>query len=181
MKHIRLTSEILKNDPKLKEMVFDFFNKRLFKDNIPRASVVSLDTPCFKWTGARDGSYGRLNLSLTERGVVYTRRAHIISYILHYGGPIGNNLVLHQCQEDLCVRPDHLKLGNASLNATHALQNRHNVNPLNKSWKLTTNEVKKIRYLYYQYNFKVKELQKMFDVTSTTISNIVNFKTWLID
>ena len=179
LKVVRITDDILK-DPLLKRKIYDFFHKRINVDNPPKAPVVFLDTPCHKWTGARDGKYGLVLVTLTKAGITYRRRAHIVSYMLHNGQVTDEERVCHLCQEELCVRPDHLVLGNPALNATHALMNRNTSSPYNKSWKLTTKEVKQIRNLYYRYNFAQKKLSGMFGVTQTTISKIINYKTWKI-
>lgn len=55
--------------------------------------------PCWIWTGATNGTYGRINRGL----------AHRISYEL-VKGPIPNGLQIdHLCRRPLCVNPDHLE------------------------------------------------------------------------
>lgn len=178
LKKITLTDKYLK-DPRIKKESLEYFNERLLRDNIPRAPVVPIETACIKWTGGKKNSYGWFYLTRQEFGIAFAKAAHAVSYML-FKGEVGNNMVLHLCQEDLCVNPEHLIIGNAKLNATYALMNRVTTDPLNKSWKLTTSEVKKIRTLYFRYQYPQSILAKMFDVTVTTINNIISYKTWKI-
>ncbi len=70
--------------------------------------------PCWLWTGKpTGGGYGTLGIG----GGKTTLRAHILSYTLEYG-PIPDGLfVLHKCDVRGCVRPSHLFLGDAGINA----------------------------------------------------------------
>ena len=172
LKTINLTDDHFKN-PKIKSESLSYFNKRLIIENKPRAPVVPIETSCIKWTGAKQNGYGLFLLSRNEFGVSFRKAAHIVSYML-FKGKVGKKMVLHLCQEDLCVNPEHLILGNAKLNAQHALMNRLTTNPLNKSCKLTTPEVRQIRILHFKYQYSQSILAKMFGVTVATINDIIN-------
>jgi hypothetical protein len=66
---------------------------------------------CWLWTAATSGGYGVINLGYKE-GI---RRAHVVAYELTFG-PVGNQWVLHRCDNPPCVRPDHLFLGDVVAN-----------------------------------------------------------------
>ena len=100
---MRLTDEMLEKNRRLKNECREFFNSRLYLDNIPRAPIHPIHTHCIKWTGARNGDYGEFSLSSVRFGGPFRRRAHIVSHML-FKGHVGNQLVLHECQESLCVR-----------------------------------------------------------------------------
>lgn len=71
------------------------------------AKVQKTDT-CWVWTAATFPSgHGKIYLS-KEKGL---GSAHIVSFKLAHGDT-NNCHVLHRCKEKLCVRPDHLFLGN---------------------------------------------------------------------
>lgn len=66
---------------------------------------------CWNWIGARTRGYGQMRFC----GGIYL--AHRISMHLSKGTPLSNNgnkktgLVLHKCNNSLCVNPDHLYIG----------------------------------------------------------------------
>ena len=64
-----------------------------------------MDTPCWEYQGfLTEKGYGRL---VFEKQRYY---AHRLSYILSKG-PMGDLLVLHNCDNPRCCNPDHLRLG----------------------------------------------------------------------
>ena len=67
---------------------------------------------CWFWIGCknRDG-YGKIGVSGR------TFRAHVYSWMLRNGHLPSGQQVLHSCDTPLCVRPDHLFLGNNSDNS----------------------------------------------------------------
>ena len=65
---------------------------------------------CWLWTGpVNNGGYGSFWSD-------YGNSAHRYAYSLAYGAP-GSGHVLHRCDVRRCCNPDHLFLGNASINA----------------------------------------------------------------
>lgn len=69
---------------------------------------------CWVWTGAKsERGYGKFN----PHGK--TVRAHRFSWELHHGPATG--LVLHRCDNRLCVRPEHLFLGSNKDNTVDAI------------------------------------------------------------
>ena len=72
------------------------------------AKVHKTDT-CWLWTGSTfhrpPNNYGRM------RRDDKTLFAHRFSYELHNGPIPSGGMVLHSCDNPLCVRPDHLRLG----------------------------------------------------------------------
>ena len=131
---MKLTDEMIQQNTLLRKEVLNFFNSHLLLDNPPRAPIKPIHTQCIKWTGPRDSEYGKFSMSILFKGYV------------------GNQLVLHECQESLCVNPEHLVLGNHQLNAKHALMNRKTIKPFNKIHKLLTEDVLSIRNLYLKHD-----------------------------
>lgn len=175
---MKLTYDILTKDEELYNKVAESFYNRIVEDNLPKAPLpgFNLTTKCWKWIGSKGkDDYGVF--SILHNGVKYIRRANILSYIFHIG-PTGGHFVLHTCQEELCVRPEHLMLGNHSINGNHATLNRQNVNQFNKTWILTTDQVIYIRDLYYLQQMKIKEICRVMNKSFRCISDVVNFKTY---
>jgi len=176
---MKLTDEMIQQNTLLRKEVLNFFNSHLLLDNPPRAPIKPIHTQCIKWTGPRDSEYGKFSMSRVDLGGVFERLAHIVSYML-FKGYVGNQLVLHECQESLCVNPEHLVLGNHQLNAKHALMNRKTIKPFNKIHKLLTEDVLSIRNLYFKHDYPTKILAEMYKVTPKHIQRILNEEAWNI-
>lgn len=131
-------------------------------------------TGCWEWTGTRRGDgYGML----WEEGAM--KRAHRISWCLHYG-PIPDGLcVLHRCDNRTCVNPAHLFLGTRTENQQDmARKGRSNIGTKNPFAKLTVCEVREIRERYAQGGISHKQLGANYDVHATTICRVLTGFTW---
>ena len=138
---------------------------------------VEKSSGCWLWVGAKqkDG-YGMF----TPSGRGSSVSAHRYSYALKYGEiPAGKN-ILHRCDTPSCVNPDHLFLGTRSDNMQD-MQEKGRCNYLSggKSHmaKLTDEDVRSIRENYR--GEKHSDVAKIYCVHRTTISNILNRKTWV--
>jgi hypothetical protein len=67
---------------------------------------------CWEWTGrASADGYGRIKIGGKERN------ATVVSWALHFGPIPPMGLMCHHCDNPPCIRPEHLFLGDHSLNA----------------------------------------------------------------
>lgn len=136
---------------------------------------------CWEWTASTDN---------TGYGVFYYQkklwRAHRFSYFYFVddslSGPTSvvdyNNVIMHMCDNRICVNPDHLALGTQQDNVLDCLKKGRFVvashaNENNPSVKLTNNQVEEIRKLYETGNYTQVTLGDMFGVRQTHISRIV--------
>lgn len=130
------------------------------------------DGLCLKWTGQRDGrGYGRMKRRQGDTAVVVP--AHRIAYAMHIGPLIEDAVVLHLCDNKLCVNPNHLVMGTQKANM-YDLQKKglaaHGCK--HPASKLSEEQVNEIRVLY-KYGYQQKRLAQMFGVARSTVSKVV--------
>lgn len=149
-------------------------------------SKVQKTDGCWLWIGARfRGRKGQLRYGMFAVNR-YPVRAHRFSYELHYG-PIPESVkVLHRCDNERCVRPDHLWLGNQLENIQDMVDkgrqgeggkgHTHASHFGEKSpiAKLTDTDVLTIR----RSNSSQRDLADAYGVGRTTIRHILERKTW---
>ncbi|ALP47802.1 HNH endonuclease [Escherichia phage GA2A] len=106
------------------------------------------------------------------------RGAHVVSY-LNNKGPIPEGLVvMHSCDNRLCVNPEHLSIGTYSENMIDCVSKGRKNSPHSDSHynsKLSAEEVKSIR----KSGLTATELTAMYPgVSRRTLSDVLTGKTW---
>ncbi|KKK73457.1 hypothetical protein LCGC14_2893630 [marine sediment metagenome] len=125
---------------------------------------------CWFWEGSMNreiAGYGQFRIN-GKRPV-----AHRISYELFVGKIPKQMLILHSCDNTLCVNPKHLRVGTQKEN----MRDRDS-RGRNGLTKLTEKNVLEIRKIYASAKISQKKLALKFNVTQATISYIVLGKTW---
>lgn len=137
---------------------------------------------CWLWTGRVTG-LGRpnnLGYGVLKVGQKNTM-AHRLSFTIHRGEIPEGKLVMHKCDNPLCVRPSHLFLGTQKDNVADCVsKDRHSRGTVNKVAKLTDEIVREIRRRYKPYDRKNggDAMAKEFGVHSSVVNGIVNGKRW---
>lgn len=112
------------------------------------------------------------------------KRAHRVSWEIHYGEIPDGVCVLHRCDNPSCVNPEHLWLGTNLDNMRDMINKGRDVHESPQvginHWnsKLDENKVIKIRKLYSTKKCRYIDLAKMFGVHKVTIGDIVRRTTW---
>ena len=130
-------------------------------------------TGCWNWTGAVTKAYGCLKV------FGKTQKAHRFSYERVHG-PIPKSMhVLHNCDNGLCVNPDHLRLGTHADNMRDRSLRTYR-NPFGEKAahaRLTQAEVDAIRTLY-SCGALQRVLAERFGTSTSNISDIVRRRSW---
>lgn len=126
---------------------------------------------CWNWTGV-----------LTDKGYGYIQHnkirylCHRISWLLAYQKMPKLDL-LHSCDNPICVNPKHLREGIQQENIEDMVNRNRQAKGEQAGSKLTKNNVINIRKLASK-GLMYKDIAKIYNVDNSTISVIVNYKSW---
>jgi hypothetical protein len=138
---------------------------------------------CWLWTGKSltDFGYGLINMG-GKYGKI--ERAHRVSWLIHYGPIPDGMFVCHQCDNPLCVRPDHLFLGTPADN-NHDMQRKGRYDRVKRAkgerhWNasLTNEQVIAIREEYARGGITQLALASKYSITVQNINRIVHRQVW---
>jgi hypothetical protein len=134
---------------------------------------VSVSDGCWLWLGSRMTvkQYGRVAgpPGLLPR----TWYAHRLAYHLFCGPIPPGLLVLHRCDNPSCVRPDHLFLGTNEANQDDKARKGRAVR-----YKLTPEQIPRIRRLLEADDLTISEIARQFSVTRGVIYKIRAGEIW---
>jgi hypothetical protein len=131
---------------------------------------------CWEWTSRTvvDG-YGHLNVGQGKKVL-----AHRFSYDLHCGPIPEGQLVLHHCDNRLCVRPDHLFLGDHDANMKDMVAKGRKADfrgEKNPNARLTAEDAADVRRRRAAGEPR-KEVAKRFRISTAMVSLITVGKSW---
>lgn len=140
-------------------------------------SKIQKTRSCWLWKSSFSGhGYGMFRKSIDNN--LYCIGAHRASWIIHHQKKIPDKmLVCHECDNKKCVNPNHLFIGSHQNNSDDKITKNRGINgEKNGRSKLTDIKVKNILSLHPKES--IGEISRMFDVDRSTISLIINGKSW---
>jgi hypothetical protein len=131
---------------------------------------------CWEWIGATNKGYGMIG-SGGPRGAPIIS-AHRVSYELHHGAIPEGMHVCHTCDNRPCTNPAHLFLGTHADNMQDCLhKGRSCFAKAHKNTKLERWDIHIIREKHKE-GISQTEIAKRYGLHQSTVSLIVNHKTW---
>lgn len=128
---------------------------------------------CWIWGGYLVREYGQHRLGGIKQP------AHRCAWVLANGPIPKSRLVLHRCDNPLCVRPAHLFLGTQLDNMRDKVAKGRQANGArNGNARLTANHVRVIRHLRANTTLTRREVAGLFLIDPTTVAQIERRRTW---
>ena len=144
-------------------------------DDFWRKVTIGAVDECWPFTGGcNHARYGRVRYQ-RHRWI-----AHRLAWTLT-NSPIPRDMfVLHRCDNPPCCNPAHLFLGTQTDNMQDmTAKGRGKFGERNGRAKLTSEDVRTMRHLYFAERKTQHELAKFFCVSLVSAKRIVNRKTWV--
>lgn len=134
---------------------------------------------CWLWLGSvrsKSDPYGRIFVG-QKGGGGRSIKAHRLAYSMFKGPIPAGHFVCHKCDNRNCVNPDHLFTAPQGGNIRDAVR-KARLNPERR--KLSFKQAQRIRALYRWYHpeFGMGGLARRYGVTTGTISNILNGRSY---
>jgi len=149
-------------------------DRRRFMDSIESTE----DDKCWSWSGTKNNAGYPL---FSQKGKMVS--ALRLLYQIYYNRKIPKNwIVTHSCKNNGCVNPNHVYITTRSERTQQAYRRRELI-PIsqqgenNPNSKLNESDIRAIRKAKKQ-GITHRELAEKYNVTKTTISQIVNRKLW---
>lgn len=139
---------------------------------------------CMIWQGCIGGSSGKYGyMSLENKGYLVHRYIAFSEleddeFLEVYKSR--NVIVMHTCDNTLCINPEHLKIGDHSNNLKDAYNKgrRSALGENNPRTKVTEQQVKEIRQKYKIGIVSYNDLAKEYGIDISTVQHIVYRITW---
>ena len=136
---------------------------------------------CWVWTASTIRGYGQIGTYVD--GKLKNNLAHRIAYQLANNVTLGEECVLHRCDNPPCCNPSHLFLGDRKDNSDDKIakgryRNRIVVGEEHGNAKVTEEAVREMRALYAEGAITQPEIAKRFGIRQSTVWAILHRKAW---
>lgn len=130
---------------------------------------------CWIWQGNVDkDGYGLIR----EGGSAGSRRAHRVAYELFYGVSPKGRVVMHTCDNRICVNPSHLRLGTIKDNNDDRIAKGRSARGEQGTAKLKEKDVWAIRGCVAQGELTYEAIAAQFGVTPSLVCAIKRGRVW---
>lgn len=147
------------------------------EDRIIKFINVKDENECWEFTGFKNSDgYGIIGISNGK-----CESAHRVMYRIHNKEIPENMVIMHTCDNSSCCNPKHLVLGTQNDNIQDMVNKQRHVYQTKEDShfaKLTEEQVVEIRNKYTGKRGEKVKLAKEYHVVVTTITNILNNKSW---
>lgn len=137
------------------------------------------DNDCWEWNGSRNArGYGQINSGRKSKSGNYLPvLAPRVAWSMAYGELSSEQVVCHKCDNPKCVNPKHLFLGTrADNNADMAKKGRTLNGEYRPQAKLSDLDIALIRETYASGKYSQAQVAKMFSISASHVSMVVNRK-----
>jgi hypothetical protein len=143
-----------------------------------RVNIADNTKDCWEWTGSNRPSKGsqgpRARFMVSETKAEYAYR-----WLCSQSQDITNKIVMHLCDNPLCVNPEHLKVANQQENVDDMITKwRHMHGEAHTGAKLNEENVREIRSIRANSGIPYYKIAEKFGVDTVTIWAVCNRKTW---
>jgi len=126
------------------------------------------DSGCWEWVRGKSSSgYGQIWDGLKQRG------SHTVSYELHIGKIPSGLFVCHQCDNKICVNPEHLFLGTCKENAEDMVRKGKQARPHLKLKDADVLAIWEMKRRFPSIRGLGTFLARWFSVRDTAINNVL--------
>lgn len=129
---------------------------------------------CWEWKAARfSKGYGQFTIG------DFNHRAHRVSH-WNFNGPFDTDMdVMHSCDREWCVCPDHLSGGTNTQNRQDSVfKERHNIGERNGNASLTEEKVREMRVMFDSGFYTKAEISRKFKISPSVVGGVVERKSW---
>ena len=139
-------------------------------------SAYDVNGECWEWNrGKIPDGYGVLKV------VGRNWLAHRLAYLLAHGELDDDSYVCHRCDNPSCIRPEHLFVGTQTENMQDMSKKGRGGRVRGETHfraRLNVETVRQIRHQHHNLGYSQERIARLFDVSQSTISAVIQRKTW---